>query len=170
MTGAPTRNCLFLIDDSNLSPAPPINEFSLSFPTRLTLSVQHLGPVHEAYFLWGFKAHLERDTTPILVSSPRTPLTTEPGSVALPPAQARCSSCCSCGLNGWDVQLDKLGDLLAAPTCQTKKHFTPGDELSLPNNLLTPVQKKHRGKKVLEFLFILYVNNPSMTIRQLYHH
>lgn len=154
VTGAPTRNCLFLIDDSNLSPAPPINEISLSFPTRLMLSVQHFGPVHEAHFLWGFKAHLEQDTTPILVSSPHTPLTTEPGSMALPPAQARCSSRRGRGLNGRDVQLDKLGDLLAAPTRQTKKRFAPSDELSLPNNLLAPVQKKRQRRKVLEFLLI----------------
>ncbi|KAF9780419.1 hypothetical protein BJ322DRAFT_1220931 [Thelephora terrestris] len=109
--------------------------------------VQHLGPVHEARFLWGLKARLERDTTPILVSSPRTPLTIEPGSMAQPPTQARRSSRRGRGSNGRDVQLDKLGDLLAAPARQTKKRFAPSDGLSLPNNLLAPVPKKRRSKK-----------------------
>ena len=147
--GAPTHNCVFLCDDFNLSPVPLINEIPLFFPTRLMLSVQPLGPVHEANFLWGFKPRLERDITPILVSSPHAPPTIEPGSMALLTTQACRSSRRSHGSNGRDVQLDKLGDLLAAPTRQTKKRFAPDDGLSLPNNLLAPVQRKRQKKKVI---------------------
>ncbi|KAF9786188.1 hypothetical protein BJ322DRAFT_1020281 [Thelephora terrestris] len=63
------------------------------------------------------------------------------------PTQARRSSRQGRGSNGRDVQLDKLGELLTAPTRQAKKRFAPSDGLSLPNNVLAPVQKKRRRKK-----------------------
>ena len=113
------------------------------------LSVQCLGPVHEAHFLWGYKAHLEQDLTPILAPGLLSPTTTELGSMAPPPAQPRRSSRQGRGLNGRDVQLDNLGDILTAPTRQAKKQFTPSDGLSLSNNLLAPVQKKRCRKKVI---------------------
>ena len=113
------------------------------------LLVQGLGPVHKAHFLWGFKAHLEQDLTPILAPGLLSLTATELGSMAPPPAQPHRSSHQGHGLNGQDVQLDNLGDILTAPTHQAKKQFAPSDGLSLPNNLLAPVQNKHRKKKVI---------------------
>ena len=53
-------------------------------------------------------------------------MTTELGSVA--PGLCR-SACQNLGLNGRDVQLDKLGQVLTAPSHQAQKHFTPTDGL-----------------------------------------
>ena len=159
---------VFLCDNSNLSLVPPINKIPLFFPTHLMLSVQHLGPVHEAHFLWGFKADLERDLTPILAPGLLSLTATELGSMAPPPAQRRRSSRQGRGLNGRDVQLDNLGDILTAPTRQAKKRFAPSDGLSLPNNLLAPVPKKRQRKKVIH----PYCPSSSMLMatRQHYHH
>ena len=46
------------------------------------------------------------------------------------------------GCNGCDVQLDRLGEQLVAPTRQKKRWFVPDDGLILENNALAPVQKK----------------------------
>ena len=145
---APTRKHVSVAFDPNHNPTLPMTEISLFFTTRLT--VQHLGSNHEANS-WGYKAWNERDRSPILVSSLHSSMATELGSMALLPAQPRRSSRHGRGLNGRDVQLDRLGDVLAAPTHQAKKQFAPSDELSLPNNLLAPVPKKRRRKKVLQF-------------------
>jgi hypothetical protein len=78
----------------------------------------------------------------------------ELGSVA-PTQGARRSTRIGHGSGGRDVQLNRLGELLVAPTYQAKKCFAPTDGLSLPKNLLAPVQKKRcKGKKVYDFLFI----------------
>jgi len=50
------------------------------------------------------------------------------------------------GCNGRDVQLDRLGEQLVAPTRQKKKRFAPGDGLMLENSALAPVPKKRRTK------------------------
>jgi len=50
------------------------------------------------------------------------------------------------GRNGRDVQLDRLGEQLVAPTRQRKKRFAPEDGLMLENNALAPVPKKRRTK------------------------
>ena len=77
----------------------------------------------------------------------------------LPPTQARRSARRGRGLNGRDVQLDKLGDLLTAPTRQAKKRFAPSDGLSLPNNLLAPDPKRRRrSKKVFTNALILILH------------
>lgn len=130
------------------------------------LSVQFLGPVHEAHFLWGYKAHLEQDLTPILAPGLLSSTATELGSMAPPPAQPRRSSRRGRGLNGRDVQLDNLGDILTAPTRQAKKRFAPSDGLSLSDNLLAPAQKKRRRKKVISSYCPLqfYANGRQATL------
>ena len=76
-------------------------------------------------------------------------MVTELGSMAPPTPGARRSTRNSRGTGGRDVQLDKLGTMLVAPTRPPKKCFTPCDGLLLPANALTPVQKKaRRSKKV----------------------
>jgi hypothetical protein len=87
--------------------------------------------------------------------------------MALLPMQARRSSRRGRGSNGRNVQLDKLGDVLTAPTRQAKKRFAPSDGLSLPNNLLAPVPKKRRSNKVLISIFVF--NPMLMAARQRYH-
>ena len=136
---APTRNNVSLSLDPNHNPGISVNKICLFFVTWLT--VQCLKPNHEANF-WRYKAWRKQDRFPILVPSPCTPMAIELGSMVLPPTQARRSSRCGRGLNGWNVQLDKLSDLLTAPTHQATKRFAPSDDLSLPNNLLAPVPKK----------------------------
>jgi len=94
-----------------------------------------------------------QDRNPTLVSSLRALMTTELGSMALP---TRRSSRTGRGSNGRDVQLDRLGNVLTAPTRQAKKRFAPSDGLSLPDNVLAPVPKKRRrNKKVFYTLSIL---------------
>ena len=139
-----THNDISLSLDPNHNPGISVNKICLFFVTWLT--VQCLEPNHEANF-WRYKAWCEQDRFPVLVPSPRTPMATELGSMALPPTQARRSSCRGHSLNGRDVQLDKLGNPLTAPTRQATKRFAPSDDLSLPNNLLTPVPKKRRRNK-----------------------
>lgn len=79
----------------------------------------------------------------------------ELGSVTLPTPGARRSTRRGRGSGGRDVQLDKLGDTLVAPTRKPTKRFAPSDGLSLPENLAAPVQKKaRRSKKVRIFVFI----------------
>jgi hypothetical protein len=80
----------------------------------------------------------------------------ELGSMSLPLTRVRRSTRHGRGSNGRDVQLDKLGDILTAPTRQTKKRFAPADGLSLPNNLLAPVPKRRRKNKKV-FASTLYL-------------
>jgi len=64
------------------------------------------------------------------------------------PTPATCRSTRSGrSLNGRDAQLGRLGDVLVAPTRQAQKRFAPTDGLSLPDNVLAPVQKKRRQNK-----------------------
>jgi hypothetical protein len=51
------------------------------------------------------------------------------------------------GLNGRDVQLDQLGERLAASTRQKKRHFVPEDGLILEDNALAPVPKKKQRSR-----------------------
>ena len=82
-------------------------------------------------------------------------MSAELGSVAQSTPGARRSTRRGRGLNGRDVQLDKLGAILTEPTYQAKKRFAPTDGLSLPDNVLTPAPKKRRkSKKVQNFLLI----------------
>ena len=74
-------------------------------------------------------------------------MTAELGSVAEPTTNARRSTRRGRGSNGRDAQLDKLGDVLTTPTYQAKKRFAPSDGLSLPDNVLAPVQKKRRKNR-----------------------
>jgi len=77
-------------------------------------------------------------------------MATELGSVAFPMQGLRRSSRPGRGSNGRDVQLDRLGDVLTAPTHQAQKRFAPSDGLLLPDNALAPVPKRRRrNKKVL---------------------
>lgn len=79
----------------------------------------------------------------------------ELGSVAPAIPAARRSTRSGRGSGGRDTQLDKLGSILVAPTRPPKKRFAPSDGLSLPENVLAPVQKKaHRSKKVCRLTFI----------------
>ena len=55
------------------------------------------------------------------------------------------------GCNGRNVQLDRLGEQLVAPTCLKKRQFVPEDGLVLENNVLAPAPKKCRSK-----VFLLY--------------
>src|ERR1700679_1214412 len=69
-------------------------------------------------------------------------------SVTMPVVQAqRCSSRLNRGCNGRDVQLDRLGEQLAASLCKKKRQFVPEDSLTLENNVLAPAPKKRRSKK-----------------------
>jgi len=52
------------------------------------------------------------------------------------------------GRNGRDVQLDRLGEQLAAPARQKKRRFAPEDGLVLENNVLAPAPKRKRRSKV----------------------
>lgn len=74
-------------------------------------------------------------------------MATELGSMAPLPTQRRHSARQGRGLNGRDVQLSKLGNLLTAPTRQVKKRFVPTDGLSLPDNSLAPAPKRRRKNK-----------------------
>ena len=151
----PTRNDISLSLDPNHNPGISVNKICLFFVTWLT--VQCLEPNHEANF-WRYKAWHKQDRFPILVPSPRISMATELGSMVLPPTQAHRSSHHGRGLNGRDVQLDKLGDLLTAPTRQATKRFAPSDDLSLPNNLLAPVPKKQRrNKKVSQISYFAHL-------------
>ena len=94
-------------------------------------------------------------TNPILVSSLLASVVVELGSVALQAPGVRRSTHHGRGSGGRDVQLKKLGDVLTEPTHKPKKHFTPSNKLSLPDNVLAPVQKKPRkSKKVWFFSFV----------------
>ena len=53
------------------------------------------------------------------------------------------------GRNGRDAQLDRLGEQLAAPTCQKKRRFAPEEGLVLESNALAPAPKRRRRSKVL---------------------
>jgi len=80
-----------------------------------------------------------------------------PGSVVPPTPGMRRSTRSGRGLNGRDAQLGRLGDVLVAPTRQAQKRFAPTDGLSLPDNVLAPVQKKRRrNKKVSSNILIYY--------------
>ena len=77
-------------------------------------------------------------------------MTTVPGSVVPPTQGVRRSSRPGRGSNGRDTQLDRLGDVLAAPARQARKRFAPTDGLVLPNNALAPAPKRRRrNNKVL---------------------
>jgi len=77
-------------------------------------------------------------------------MTSGPGSMVLPMQGTRHSTRSGRGLNGRDAQLDRLGDILTAPTRQAPKRFAPTDGLDLPNNVLAPAPKRRRrNKKVL---------------------
>ena len=68
-------------------------------------------------------------------------------SMATPVAETRRrSSRVNRGHNGRDVQLDRLGEQLVAPTRQKKRKFVPEDRLVLQNNVLAPTPKKQRSK------------------------
>jgi hypothetical protein len=117
--------------------------------------VQGLGPEHKAILLWRFKVWQQQAEVPILASSPHTSTAMELGSMSLPPTQVRRSTRHGRGSNGRDVQLDKLGNILTAPTRQEKRRFAPSDGLSLPDNLLAPVPKRRRkNKKVFTSVLI----------------
>lgn len=73
-------------------------------------------------------------------------MATEVGSVVLP-TQGRRSNRPGRGTGGRGVQLDRLGDILTAPTHRAQKRFAPSDGLLLPDNVLAPVQKKRRRNK-----------------------
>ena len=49
------------------------------------------------------------------------------------------------GCNSCNVQLDRSGERLAAPTHQKKWSFIPGDRLVLKDIVLTPIPTKHRS-------------------------
>ena len=74
----------------------------------------------------------------------------ELGSVAQPTTGTRCSTRHGRGLNGRDAQLEKLGNVLTATTYKAKKRFAPSEGLSLPNNILAPVQKKRRKNRKVQ--------------------
>lgn len=87
----------------------------------------------------------------------------ELGSVASP-TQGRRFSRPGRGKNGRNVQLDRLGDVLTAPTYRAQKCFAPSDSLSLPDNVLAPVQKKRRNNKKVPsigFIFICHAHRPT---------
>jgi hypothetical protein len=74
------------------------------------------------------------------------------GSITAPVAQTeRRSTCSNFGSNGRDVQLDRLGEQLVAPTRQKKRAFVAEDGLTLEDNPLAPVLKKKRCSKVFTF-------------------
>lgn len=69
------------------------------------------------------------------------------GSVAAAISQAqRRSNRVNRGCNGRDVQLDRLGDQLTAPTRTAKKRFAPDDGIQLEVNARAPLPKKRRTK------------------------
>ena len=77
-------------------------------------------------------------------------------SVAAPVTQVqRRSNHLNRGLNGRDVQLDRLGEQLTAPTRQKKRTFALEDGLALGNNILAPPPKKCRRSKV----FYLHISS-----------
>ena len=81
----------------------------------------------------------------------------ELGSVVLPMPGARRSTRSGHSSNGWDTQLNRLGDILVAPTHQVQKRFAPSDGLSLPDNILAPVPKKRwQNKKVCSNILIYH--------------
>ena len=94
-------------------------------------------------------------------------MTTELGSVA--PGLRR-SARQNLGLNGRDVQLDKLGQVLTAPSHQAQKRFAPTDGLYLPDNALAPVQKKARRGKKVNLNSVSYFYYTDATSSQVYHH
>jgi hypothetical protein len=82
----------------------------------------------------------------------------ELGSVVLSTPGARRSTRSGRGSGGRDAQLDRLGDILVKPTRQAQKRFAPSDGLSLPDNVLAPIQKKRRrNKKVLSNFLVHYL-------------
>ena len=70
-----------------------------------------------------------------------------------PPDNLRRSTRSGRGTGGRDVQLDKLGDVLATPTRKRKAKFAP-DDPTLPVNPRTPQPKKKRQKKVFYWLLV----------------
>lgn len=93
-------------------------------------------------------------------------MTVGPGSVAPPMQGQRRSTRSGRGSNGRDVQLDKLGDVLTAPTRQARKRFAPAEGLVLPNNDLAPVPKRRRAtKKVCPTVSpLLILTEPKATL------
>ena len=92
---------------------------------------------------------------PCLCLSSQPSLTTRgQGSMAVPVALSqRRSARVNLGKNGRDVQLNWLGDQLAAPTRQKKRQFVPEGGLVLGNNALAPAKKKRRSKVSFLLLF-----------------
>ena len=69
------------------------------------------------------------------------------GSVAATISQAqRRSNRVNRGCNGRDIQLDRLGEQLTAPTRATKKRFAPDKGMQLEVNARAPLPKKRRTK------------------------
>lgn len=69
------------------------------------------------------------------------------GSVAAAVSQVqRRSNRANRGLNGRDVQLAQLGNVLTAPMRQSKKRFAPDEGLDLENNARAPVKKQKRTR------------------------
>ena len=69
------------------------------------------------------------------------------GSVVTPLSQTqRRSTRTNRGHNGRDVQLDRLGEQLVAPTRQRRRRFVSEDGLILENNPLAPQPKKRSSK------------------------
>jgi hypothetical protein len=65
---------------------------------------------------------------------------------ALIPQTQRRSNRINRSLNGRDIQLDRLGELLVTPTHQKKRAFVLEDGSILKNNVLAPVPQKRRSK------------------------
>ena len=144
-------------------PPPSTSTAILAYQQRHFLSFWPLGsglgskvlcPMHKACLLSPFKGQRTYHKSLILVPCHCTPMATELGSMVL--LLAHRSARRGRGSNGGDIQLEKLGNLLTAPTRPAKKRFAPSDGLSLPDNLLAPVQKKRqKNKKVCTSLSIL---------------
>ena len=125
-------------------------------PNRLTPSFEY-GALRGTRYV--SRIIIKYDSTqlvfPILVHSLLASMDAELGSVAQPTQGVQRSTRHGRGSNGRDVQLDRLGDILTAPTRQAKKRFAPDDGLLLPDNILAPAPKKRRkSKKVRKILFI----------------
>ena len=70
------------------------------------------------------------------------------------------------GHNGRDVQLDRLGEQLLAPTRQKKRPFIPEDGLVLKNNALAPAPKKRRCSNVCVVRFSGYPSTDQFSRRR----
>ena len=88
----------------------------------------------------------------------------ELGSVALQTPGTRRSTRSGHGSNGRDAQLDRLGDMLVAPTRQAQKCFAPSDGLSLPNNVFAPVRKKCQQTKKVHSKILIYC--PTLMVQK----